>query len=463
MSSNIEKIVFGTLLSFPEMVSKYGRLIKYNAVNDDMNRLLLVLMLKIEDDSQTPTLRVLSSFMLRENKPLFEFFVKAQNFSRYISVADEYNILVNIQRLNEQYIHGLIYDFAVDIAHDPDNNKDVQALISRMSGIINSAEDQESLLHRPKTVDEVMVASIKRAEEAAQKGEEITGIPSRIDGINRITAGWQPGSLVVVGARPSMGKTAWALEIGMGAAMSGFPVLIFSLEMNDIEIGDRIISNISEINSFDIKRGKIDFERVNKSLNKISGADLYIDDTSGTNVRLMRGKVRSFAKRFPQGFLVIIDYLQLMISEKGSQNREQEISKISRSLKLMAKEYKIPVIALSQLSRDVEKRGGSKKPQLSDLRESGALEQDADMVIFLHRPEYYGQDQDENGNSTAGLCEAIFAKHRSGSLDTIKMNYIKQFNQFLPWIDSEGNPQPVHSDYGLKNYHEPQKEQGDVF
>jgi replicative DNA helicase len=231
-----------------------------------------------------------------------------------------------------------------------------------------------------------------------------------------------------------MGKTALVLSVARNAAVDfNKPVAVFSLEMSSLQLVTRLISSESELSGEKLKKGSLadhEFEQLNAKIQKLAEAPLFIDDTPGLSVFELRAKARRLKEQHNIE-LIIVDYLQLMTAGgEGRGNREQEISTISRSLKGLAKELNVPVIALSQLSRAVETRGGDKKPQLSDLRESGAIEQDADMVMFIHRPEYYGITEDENGAPTTDVGELIIAKHRNGPVDSVKVRYIGQYTKF---------------------------------
>jgi len=262
----------------------------------------------------------------------------------------------------------------------------------------------------------------------------LSGVPSGLQELDKITGGWQNSDLIIIAARPSMGKTALAVTIAKNCAMMfKIPVAIFSLEMSEFQLMKRIISAEAEINSDLLKNPKQleswHWEQINIAIGNIANAPLFIDDTPSLSTLELKAKARRLADK--HGIkLIVIDYIQLMRGDKEG-NREQEISSISRNLKALAKDLNIPIIALSQLSRAVESRGGDKKPMLSDLRESGAIEQDADIVLFPHRPEYYGIKEDAHGNSTLGLAELIIAKHRDGSLDTAFTRFIGQYTKFV--------------------------------
>jgi replicative DNA helicase len=249
-----------------------------------------------------------------------------------------------------------------------------------------------------------------------------------------------------------MGKTALALAFLRACARSGKACAVFSLEMSENQLTDRILSQETRIASAqDLQRGKITTEQLkglSAKAGEIAKFPIFIDDTAGISISQLRTKAFKL-KAQNQIELILVDYLQLMSAE-GKGNREQEISQISRGLKKIAKELDLPVIALSQLSRAVETRGGDKRPQLSDLRESGAIEQDADIVIFLHRPEYYGITEDSNGQSTAGTAEIIFSKHRNGALDTIVTKFIGRFTEFSD-LEEEPAPSPGLNDFNYSS------------
>ncbi|RDC64161.1 replicative DNA helicase [Adhaeribacter pallidiroseus] len=294
------------------------------------------------------------------------------------------------------------------------------------ANIRKNFDDMRSLMHK----------AIKELEEKKNQKEGLTGVPSGFTALDRVTSGWQPSDLVILAARPAMGKTAFVVSAMRNAAVDfRKPVAIFSLEMSSLQLVNRLISAEAELEGEKIKKGNLaDYEwaQLNHKISRLSEAPIFIDDTPGLSIRELRTKCRRLKAQHDIQ-MIIIDYLQLMTGNEGKGgggNREQEIASISRALKMLAKELSVPVIALSQLSRAVETRGGDKKPQLSDLRESGSIEQDADMVIFLYRPEYYGITEDETGNPTQGVGEVIIAKHRNGSIGSVNLKFIGKFTKF---------------------------------
>lgn len=292
-------------------------------------------------------------------------------------------------------------------------------------------------------LNSVLVNTFKRIEDLRNKNEDISGVPSGFPTLDRITYGWQNTDLIILAARPSVGKTAFALNLARNAVMHAAkptPVAFFSLEMSAGQLVQRVLSAESEIALEKIARGKMEEYEMKqlytKGLQRLSAAKLFIDDTPALNIFELRAKCRRLKNKEDIG-LIIIDYLQLMsgTGENRNANREQEISNISRNLKGLAKELNIPIIALSQLSRAVETRSagkeGVKMPQLSDLRESGAIEQDADMVMFLYRPEYYDITQNEMGENNRGETHVRIAKHRNGALETIKLTALLHIQKFV--------------------------------
>lgn len=288
------------------------------------------------------------------------------------------------------------------------------------------------------SIDSVLVKTVQRIEELRHRQEEISGVPSGFSSLDKITYGWQNSDLIILAARPAVGKTAFALNLARNAALSATrptPVAVFSLEMGAGQLVSRILSAESEILLEKISRGKLEEHEMKqlyaKGIQRLAQAPIFIDDTAALNVFELRAKCRRLKNKHNLG-MIIIDYLQLMSGAGGNTNREQEISQISRSLKQLAKELNVPVLALSQLSRAVETRKeGQKMPQLSDLRESGAIEQDADMVMFIYRPEYYDITSDEMGQDNRGETHIKIAKHRNGSLDIVKLRAQLSIQKFV--------------------------------
>ena len=278
------------------------------------------------------------------------------------------------------------------------------------------------------------------------RSDGMSGLASGYHDLDSITAGWQNSDLVIIAARPAMGKTAFVLSMAKNMAIDmRVPVAVFSLEMSNVQLMNRLISNVCEIDSKKIKSGQLEpyeWQQLDTRMNRMMDAPLYLDDTPSLSVFELRTKARRLVREHDVK-IIIIDYLQLMnASGMGFGNRQEEVSTISRSLKGLAKELNIPIIALSQLNRDTEKREGleGKKPQLSDLRESGAIEQDADMVCFIHRPEYYKIYQDERGNDLHGMAQIIIAKHRNGAIGDVLLRFKAEYTRFMNPEEDNGAP-----------------------
>lgn len=285
-----------------------------------------------------------------------------------------------------------------------------------------------------KPVARQIPAFIKKIEEQRNRTEDILGISTGLTALDEILTGLRSPDLIVIAARPGMGKTALTLKFAMEAAQQqNKPVAVFSLEMSTDQLISRLVSIDAELPGPAIRDPKrmseATYAKFLQSVERVSDMPIFIDDTPGINIFELRAKCRKL-KKSNDIQLVIVDYIQLMSGSGQERNREQEIAKISRSLKEVAKELDVPVIALSQLSRSVEARGGAKRPMLSDLRESGSIEQDADVVAFIYRPEYYQISEDEAGNSTNGIAELIIAKNRHGPIETVTVEFIKQRAEF---------------------------------
>jgi replicative DNA helicase len=307
---------------------------------------------------------------------------------------------------------------------------------------------QNNLSRGPEGMGSLASQMLKQMEELKDKEEGLTGVPTGFDNFDRLTSGLQPSDLFILAARPGMGKTSFVLALARNAAMDfGKGVAFFSLEMSNLQLVQRLVSLEAEIEGMKMRNGKLEdyeWQQMHTAIEKLSEAPIFIDDTPGINIFELRAKARRLKMQHDIQ-MVIIDYLQLMSGGGDNQkgNREQEVSAISRALKGLAKELQVPVIALSQLSRAVETRGGTKRPQLSDLRESGSIEQDADMVGFIYRPEYYQILEDEEGNSLKGIGELIIAKNRHGSAETLKMRFISQYAKFANLDDPNFDDLPM--------------------
>lgn len=336
----------------------------------------------------------------------------------------------------QKYIQRELISISSKVIEDSyDDTVDVFELLDRAEQSLFSITDQ-NLSRGYASMSNLITKAIKEIEAAKDHDESLTGIPTGFVELDRTTGGWQKSDLVIIAARPGMGKTSFVLSLARNAAVDfKRPVAVFSLEMSNLQLVNRLISSETELPLEKLRRGTLaayEWQQLRTKIDKLVEAPIFIDDTPAINIFELRAKCRRL-KMQHNIELIIIDYLQLMSGSSADGkhgNREQEISNISRNLKSIAKELNVPVIALSQLSRAVETRGGTKRPQLSDLRESGAIEQDADLVTFIYRPEYYDLNEDAEGNSLRGIAEIIVAKHRNGPLKNIPLRFVDKFAKF---------------------------------
>ena len=330
-----------------------------------------------------------------------------------------------------------------------DETVDVDDLMQEAEGSLFEIS-QRNVKKDVMQINPVIKDALKMLERAANQVGGMSCLRSGFDGLDKITSGWQNSDLVIIAARPAMGKTAFVLSMAKNMAVNyNIPVALFSLEMSNVQLVNRLIVNVCEIPGEKIKSGRLEnyeWEQLDFKIKELYDAPIYVDDTPSLSVFELRTKARRLVREHNIQ-CIIIDYLQLMnASGMNFGSREQEVSTISRSLKGLAKELNIPIIALSQLNRGVEARQGieGKRPQLADLRESGAIEQDADMVCFIHRPEYYKIYEDEKGNSLVGLAEIIIAKHRNGAVGDVRLRFKSEFAKFMN-IEDDVELQEVRS------------------
>lgn len=371
-------------------------------------------------------------------------------------VSSSANIEFHARIIAQKYLQRELITVSNGVLKDAyDDTIDVFDLLDRAEGDLFELTET-NMKKNTERIGSVLLSELEEIDQRrlrAVDGDVLTGVGSGFTELDRLTAGWQKSDLVILAARPGMGKTAFTLALARNAAVDlDKPVAVFSLEMSSNQLVSRLISMETEIDSDKLRKGTLlerEWKHLTKNIDNLQKAPLFVDDTPAIGIFELRAKCRRLkAKHDIQ--MIMIDYLQLMTGSsegKGGGNREQEISQISRSLKGIAKELNIPIIALSQLSRAVETRGGAKRPMLSDLRESGAIEQDADMVIFLYRPEYYQITEDEEGQDCRGIGEVIIAKNRHGALKTIKVRWVPNFAKFVD-LDSQFMELPQDFDMG---------------
>jgi replicative DNA helicase len=350
-------------------------------------------------------------------------------------VASTAHVEYHARVISEKHIKRELIRMSSEVIRDAyDDTNDVFDVLNKAEGeLFQIAEN--NMGKNVETMTSAVRQAIEEIEKASQNSDGISGVPTGFHDLDKLTSGWQRSDMIVIAARPAMGKTAFVLSMARNSAVDyNMGVAIFSLEMSSVQLVKRLIASEARLSAEKLRKGDLrehEFQQLHSRITKLATAPIFIDDTPGISVFDLRAKCRRLKMQHNID-MVIIDYLQLMTAggSKGSGNREQEISTISRSIKEIAKELNVPIIALSQLSRSVEQRGGDKRPVLSDLRESGAIEQDADIVSFIYRPEYYGFIQDEEGNSNQGVGEIIVAKHRNGALDRVRLRFIGEYARF---------------------------------
>lgn len=351
-------------------------------------------------------------------------------------VASSANISYHSRIIAQKSLARQLISFAGEVGTKAyDETLDIESVMQEAEGALFELS-QRNMKKDYTQVDPVIDEAIKTIQKAAASKDGITGIPTGFTRLDDITSGWQASDLIIIAGRPAMGKTAFALSMAKNiAAEYRKPTALFSLEMSNVQLVNRLISNCCEIEGKKILSGQLrpdEWDRLDKNINKLLGAPLYLDDTPGLSVFELRTKARRLVREHGVQ-IIMIDYLQLMNANGMRFNsRQEEVSTISRSLKSLAKELEIPILALSQLNRDVEGREGieGKRPQLSDLRESGAIEQDADMVAFVHRPEYYHLYSDGNGRDMHGMAQIIIAKHRKGATGDVILRFRGELTRF---------------------------------
>jgi replicative DNA helicase len=376
-----------------------------------------------------------------------------------MNVVSSAHVEAHARIIMEKFIQRELIRISGEVIGDAyEDSTDVFDLLDKAESGLYEITDKH-LRKNFKSLTEVLVQTVKEIEDAKNSKSDVTGVPTGFSQLDRVTAGWQKNALIIVAARPAVGKTAFTLNLAMNAAMNSdkpFPVAFFSLEMGAGELVKRMLAAVTEVSMDAITKGRMqehEFIQLTQRMHKLASMPIFLDDQAALNIFELRAKARRLKQRHDIQ-MIVIDYLQLMSGgNNNGGNREQEISKISRDLKSLAKELAIPIIALSQLNRSVESRKESKVPQLSDLRESGAIEQDADIVMFLYRPEYYGIDNNEMGEPIEGETHIHIAKNRSGSTDTIKLQFIKEYQKFvdLPGDSFGGfNPARDNPQAGIK-------------
>ena len=363
------------------------------------------------------------------------------------------NVEYHARIIAQKYLARRLINLAASVetkAYDESN--DIEEILQETEGKL--FEISQTQLKREVTqIDPVINQALEQIQNAANNESGLSGLQTGYSELDRITSGWQDSDLIIIAARPAMGKTAFVLSMAKNMAVDfNIPIAIFTLEMANVQLINRLISNVASIEGEKIKSGRLSPEerdRLNSRLRSVYGTPLYLDETPGLTISELRTKARRLVRE--KGVrMIMIDYLQLMNAGMKLGSREQEVSTISRSLKALAKELHIPIIALSQLNRSTESRE-DKRPVLSDLRESGAIEQDADIVCFIHRPEYYTRStEDAEGNNIRGLAYLIVAKHRSGAVGDVKLHFISKYAKFENWEEGYDVMKEILSDSSIR-------------
>ena len=431
--TNLEKIVLGALLIDNNAINDVMGLISaetfYNPQHQTIFKAILKLNVKgVVIDMLTVVQELESNNHLESVGGVVYIAELSEN------VATSAHLETHCAILQQKYIRRQLIHAGCEMQKiSYDESMDVDVVMNK-SEIEFFAIMESSMKKDTQSISDIAKRCIEELEERAKKMDRLIGLPTGFSELDRVTAGLQSPDLIVVAGRPAMGKTAFCMGVARNTAVDfKNPVAVFSLEMADKQLGDRLIAAESGVELEKYRTGQLadhEWQSVERCVPIFEQAPIFIDDTPGISIYELRSKARKL-KRLHGIKLIVIDYIQLMtVGTAFNGNREQEVSFITRSLKELAKELDIPIIALSQLNRSVESRGGDKRPQLSDLRESGAIEQDADMVLFLHRPEYYGMLEDNEGNSTQGKAEIVIAKYRNGATGIINVGFTKKLAKF---------------------------------
>lgn len=433
---DLEEAVLGALMLEKDALSSVIDILKPNVFyRDSHQKIFQAIRTLFEKTSPVDILTVTAQLRLQgELEMIGGAYYITELTNRVASAANiEYHSRIIIQK----YLQRELIRISTDIINSAyEDTSDVLELLDRAEkNLFEIAQD--NLRRDSRKMDDLLRETLAEIESLKDKKDGLTGIASGFTELDRITSGWQKSDLVILAARPAMGKTAFILTCARNAAVDFHkPVVVFSLEMSSVQLVNRLVSGETEIEQEKIRKGRLEeweWKQIHSQIGRLEQAPLIIDDTPSLSIFEFRAKCRRLKAQHDIQ-LIIIDYLQLMqgkVDGKGGGNREQEIGSISRGLKAVAKELNVPVIALSQLSRAVENRpGGSKRPMLSDLRESGSIEQDADMVLFLYRPEYYGLEVDEDNNPTQGVGEVIIAKHRNGETGRVRLKFVGKYVKF---------------------------------
>ncbi|HEX9142904.1 MAG TPA: replicative DNA helicase [Candidatus Binatia bacterium] len=429
-----ESSVLGGILLDNDAINQVLELLRAEDFYRESHRKVFRAMIELSDRAEPVDLITLSDFLKSRNEleavggtaylaSLADFVPTAANISYYARIVREKSILRSL------------ISTATDIAtRGYEEQGNVEEFLDAAEKVIFDISEKK-IKASFVLVGDMIKDTLKTVEKLYERKEMVTGVPTGYEDLDRLTAGLQAADLIVVAGRPGMGKTAFALNIATNAAFTGVGAAVFSLEMAKEQLVLRMLCSEARVNSSKVRSGYLgerDFPQLAKAAGRLHEAPIYIDDTPAISVLELRAKARRLLRdRTKKIGIIVVDYLQLMRGMGGASNREQEISEISRSLKALAKELNVPVIALSQLNRRVEDRS-DRRPMMSDLRESGAIEQDADVIMFIYRDEVYNKD-----DSKKGVAEVIVAKQRNGPIDTVKLTFLHEYTRFENYIERD--------------------------
>ena len=434
---DVEEIVLGALLIEPNSIAESLGELKPECFYKETHRKIFIAISSLASKQEPVDIFTVSEELKRTGDLEFvggPYFL-AQLSSRIGSATHlDYHIKILLQKNIQRELISISYEIQRDSF---DDSVPVDDLLDTAQQKLFDISDR-NVKKETKHIKSILDIATHDIHEQQKREDNLSGVPSCYVGIDKVTLGWQQSDLIIIAARPSVGKTAFVLTMARNMAVeANIPVAFFSLEMSSVQLVKRLIVSETGLSSEKIRGGKkleqYELEQLKDRLIKLSNAPLYVDETPSLSIYEFRSKARKLVTG-SNVKLIIIDYLQLMTGPPELRAmREQEVSNISRSLKAIAKELNVPIVALSQLSRAVETRGGAKRPQLSDLRESGAIEQDADLVLFIHRPDYYGLEDE----TMRGLAEIIIAKHRNGEVCDVKMRFRREEAKFVDANDMD--------------------------
>lgn len=431
----IERVVLGALMIDKDAFSVVSEILKPETFYEPRNQKIYSAIQKLSMDENPVDIMTVMAELKRQGT-LEEVGGPTYIVDLSSHVASSANIEYHSRILAQKYTARQLISFASVVATKAfDETVDVDELMQDTEKNLFELS-QKNMKQDYSHVEPVVNEAIRILQKAAENKGELTGIPTGYAKLDDMTAGWQASDLVIIAGRPAMGKTSFALSLAKNIAVDyQRPIAFFSLEMNNVQLANRLMSNVCEIEGKKILNGQLDAEewkRLDANVGRLANSPIYVDDTPAMSIFELRTKARRLVRE-KNVQVIMIDYLQLM-NANGARfgSRQEEVSTISRSLKGLAKELNIPILALSQLNRTVEGRDGleGKRPQLSDLRESGAIEQDADMVLFVHRPEYYRIFEDEKGNDLRGKAQIIIAKHRKGGTGDVLLEFKGEYTSF---------------------------------